>query len=66
MKIDLLSKIEERSAKIGIIGLGYVGFPLALRFCEENLMKSVELTEKSIKRYDFIINATNHSEYDYK
>ncbi len=36
MKIDLLSKIEERSAKIGIIGLGYVGLPLALRFCEEN------------------------------
>ena len=36
MKMDLLSKIEERSAKIGIIGLGYVGLPLALRFCEEN------------------------------
>ena len=36
MKVDLLSKIEERSAKIGIIGLGYVGLPLALRFCEEN------------------------------
>jgi len=38
MKIDLLSKIEERSAKIGIIGLGYVGLPLALRFCEENFL----------------------------
>lgn len=36
MKADLLSKIENRSAKIGIIGLGYVGLPLALRFCEEN------------------------------
>jgi len=36
MKVDLLSKIEECSAKIGIIGLGYVGSPLALRFCEEN------------------------------
>jgi hypothetical protein len=35
-KSDLLSKIEDRSAKIGIIGLGYVGLPLALRFCEEN------------------------------
>ncbi len=32
----LISKIESRSAKIGIIGLGYVGLPLALRFCEEN------------------------------
>ena len=38
MKAHLLSKIEERSAKIGIIGLGYVGLPLALRFCEENFL----------------------------
>ena len=36
MKKALLSRIENRSAKIGIIGLGYVGLPLALRFCEEN------------------------------
>lgn len=32
----LLDKIENRSAKIGIIGLGYVGLPLALRFSEED------------------------------
>ena len=32
---ELISKIENRSAKIGIIGLGYVGLPLVLRFCEE-------------------------------
>ncbi|GAI95494.1 unnamed protein product, partial [marine sediment metagenome] len=30
------------------------------------LMKSVELTEKSIKRYDCLLIATNHSVYDYK
>ncbi len=29
------SKIESREAVIGIIGLGYVGLPLALRFLEE-------------------------------
>src|SRR4029078_847111 len=28
---DLLQKIENRSARIGIIGLGYVGLPLAAR-----------------------------------
>src|SRR5215212_4760877 len=28
---DLLQKIENRSARIGIIGLGYVGLPLATR-----------------------------------
>lgn len=31
----LVTKIENRSAGIGIIGLGYVGLPLVLRFCEE-------------------------------
>jgi len=29
-------------------------------------MKSIELTEKSIKRYDCLLIATNHSVYDYK
>ncbi len=32
---DLKRKIGDRSAKVGIIGLGYVGLPLVLRFCEE-------------------------------
>jgi UDP-N-acetyl-D-glucosamine dehydrogenase len=32
---DLLSKIENRSARIGLIGLGYVGLPLALLFDEQ-------------------------------
>ena len=34
MKKVLLEKIKSRKAVIGIIGLGYVGFPLMLRFCE--------------------------------
>ncbi len=33
---DLLSKIETRKARIGIIGLGYVGLPLALLFGKQN------------------------------
>ena len=32
---DLISQIGSRSARIGIIGLGYVGLPLALLFSEE-------------------------------
>jgi UDP-N-acetyl-D-glucosamine dehydrogenase len=32
---ELKSKIATRSAKIGVIGLGYVGLPLALLFTEE-------------------------------
>ena len=32
MKEQLLGKIEDRSAIIGIVGLGYVGLPLAMEF----------------------------------
>jgi UDP-N-acetyl-D-glucosamine dehydrogenase len=32
LKEQLLAKIENRSACIGVVGLGYVGLPLALEF----------------------------------
>lgn len=34
MKQDLIDRIQTRNAKIGIVGLGYVGLPLMLRFSE--------------------------------
>jgi UDP-N-acetyl-D-glucosamine dehydrogenase len=34
-KDDLLTKIQSHQATIGVIGLGYVGLPLVLRFGEE-------------------------------
>jgi UDP-N-acetyl-D-glucosamine dehydrogenase len=33
--IEIKKKLEDRTARIGIIGLGYVGLPLALLFSEE-------------------------------
>ena len=30
--MELLNKIEDKSATIGVIGLGYVGLPLAINF----------------------------------
>jgi UDP-N-acetyl-D-glucosamine dehydrogenase len=42
---SLKTKIKKKIAKIGIIGLGYVGLPLALRF-----------TKKKFKVYGFDIN----------
>ena len=33
---ELKSKIEQRQAKVAIIGLGYVGLPLALLYSEQN------------------------------
>ena len=35
MKNNLLKKITDKSATVGIIGLGYVGLPLIIRFAEE-------------------------------
>ena len=32
MITDILKKIEQRKAKIGVVGLGYVGLPLAIEF----------------------------------
>lgn len=32
---ELIHRIETREAPIGIVGMGYVGLPLALLFCEE-------------------------------
>src|SRR5215831_20572018 len=34
MKAQLLQRIEDRSAVIGVIGLGYVGLPLAVEFAK--------------------------------
>ncbi len=37
MSIDqLLQKILKKKALVGVIGMGYVGLPLILRFCEED------------------------------
>jgi UDP-N-acetyl-D-glucosamine dehydrogenase len=32
MRVELRSRIESRKARVGVIGLGYVGLPLALLF----------------------------------
>lgn len=50
MKKDLLKKIDERTAKIGIIGLGYVGLPLAIAFAESGF--SVMGYDKSLKKVE--------------
>ncbi len=35
--MDLLQKIKSREARVGIIGLGYVGLPLAVEFAKAGL-----------------------------
>lgn len=36
MEVRLIQKILNKKALVGIIGMGYVGLPLVLRFCEED------------------------------
>ena len=35
MRVKMLAKLRNRSARIGIVGLGYVGLPLAMEFCRK-------------------------------
>jgi UDP-N-acetyl-D-glucosamine dehydrogenase len=37
MKDTLIKKIKAKEAVVGIVGMGYVGLPLMLRFTEENI-----------------------------
>ena len=32
--MELIDKIKSRDARIGVIGLGYVGLPLVMEFCK--------------------------------
>lgn len=46
----LKNKIENRSAKIGVIGLGYVGLPLAVTFAEEGFeVVGIDTSSRRVK-----------------
>ncbi|MFZ3262379.1 MAG: nucleotide sugar dehydrogenase, partial [Terriglobales bacterium] len=47
--IDLKSRIETRQARVGIIGLGYVGLPLALLYSEQKFpVTGFDIDQKKI------------------
>src|ERR1043165_2485451 len=47
---DLLSKIEKRQARVAIIGLGYVGLPLALLYTEQKIKGTgFDIDERKVK-----------------
>ena len=46
---SLLNRIERKSARLGIIGMGYVGLPLALEFCRAGFdVTGIDLDKKKI------------------
>jgi len=52
-KDDLVKKISDKSLKVGIVGLGYVGLPLILRFADESVPAlGIEIDTRKIKNIE--------------
>lgn len=50
LKSELLQKIENRDAVIAVIGIGYVGLPLAIEFAKEGYrVIGVDVSEKKVE-----------------
>ncbi len=50
MKKILADKIKDKSARIGIIGMGYVGLPLAVEFAENGYqVTGIDISSKKVK-----------------
>ena len=49
LKDILLDKIDERTLKVGVVGLGYVGLPLAVAFAEKGFqVVGVDVSEEKV------------------
>ncbi len=47
---SLIQKIDKKSARLGVIGMGYVGLPLALEFCKAGFdVTGIDLDKKKIE-----------------
>jgi UDP-N-acetyl-D-glucosamine dehydrogenase len=50
-KETLLGRISRREAKVGIVGLGYVGLPLAVEFAEAGFsVLGVDVSEAKVQQ----------------
>ncbi|MEM7335461.1 MAG: nucleotide sugar dehydrogenase [Chloroflexota bacterium] len=49
--MEILNRIESRQFSVGIIGLGYVGLPLALAFCEAGFsVVGVDVAQEKVQK----------------
>ena len=56
--MSLIDKIDDKSAKIGVIGLGYVGLPLAIEFTNAGFnVIGVDIDQKKV---DLINSGKNY------
>lgn len=58
MKAQLLTKIHDRSAVIGVVGLGYVGLPLAMEFAKAGFrVIGYDISERVV---DILMSGKSH------
>ena len=57
--MSLYKKIEEQEEKISLIGLGYVGMPIAVAFANKAKVIGYDLNSEKIKLYQAGIDPTN-------
>ncbi len=55
---DILGRIEKNTVKVGVLGLGYVGLPLAVAFAKNGI--DILGFDKSQKRVDMINSGNNY------
>ena len=59
--MDLYDKLVNREAKLSLIGLGYVGMPIAIAFAKKLDVIGYDLNEKKIELYKSGIDPTNEA-----
>jgi UDP-N-acetyl-D-glucosamine dehydrogenase len=65
MKNELLKKIQNHSAKIGVVGLGYVGLPLCLRMAEAGYqVLGFDVDQEKVKKINHGENYLRHISSD--
>ena len=53
MKSPLLERIRRREAKVGVIGLGYVGLPLGIAFAEAGFpVRGFDVDRRKVEALD--------------
>ncbi len=66
LRMNLFTKIQKKSAIVGVVGLGYVGLPLALRFAEVGFqVVGIDIDEKKVNQLNrgesYIGTISSHS-----
>ena len=52
--MEVKQRIEDRSAKIGIVGLGYVGLPLAVEYAKNGfLVLGIDIDGRKVSKINF-------------